>query len=152
MLCDASTGTRYRRSEPTQYGLVPTRGNAWRRAAAVFLGNALRIAAHLAARTTAVATALYVTLSSSAPSSAVPWLVPAWLAVEFVAFNLARWLEADSWWLYQRGADGFVFSALLNLGHYIVRQHFAEHCFRLNALRCTATARMLIPAECSAVP
>ena len=32
------------------------------------------------------------------------------------------------------------------------RQNFAEHFFGSNALHCTATARMLIPAECSAVP
>ena len=31
------------------------------------------------------------------------------------------------------------------------RQLFAEHFFRSNALHCTATARVLIPAECSAV-
>ena len=31
------------------------------------------------------------------------------------------------------------------------RQFFAEHYFRSNALHCTATARILIPAECSAV-
>ena len=31
------------------------------------------------------------------------------------------------------------------------RQLFAEHYFRSNALHCTATARILIPAECSAV-
>ena len=31
------------------------------------------------------------------------------------------------------------------------RQHFAEHFFRSNAPHCTATARILIPAECSAV-
>ena len=31
------------------------------------------------------------------------------------------------------------------------RQDFAEHFFRSNALQCTATARILIPAECSAV-
>ena len=32
------------------------------------------------------------------------------------------------------------------------RQAFAEHFFRSNALHCTATARSLIPAECSAIP
>jgi len=31
------------------------------------------------------------------------------------------------------------------------RRDFAEHYFRSNALHCTATARVLIPAECSAV-
>lgn len=31
-------------------------------------------------------------------------------------------------------------------------QDFAEHYFRLSALHCTATARSLIPAECSAIP
>ena len=31
------------------------------------------------------------------------------------------------------------------------RQHFAEHFFGSSALHCTATARILIPAECSAV-
>ena len=31
------------------------------------------------------------------------------------------------------------------------RQTFAENFFRSNALHCTATARILIPAECSAV-
>ena len=31
------------------------------------------------------------------------------------------------------------------------RQDFAEHFFGSNALQCTATARILIPAECSAV-
>ena len=31
------------------------------------------------------------------------------------------------------------------------RQLFAEHYFRSNALHCTATARILIPAECSAI-
>ena len=34
---------------------------------------------------------------------------------------------------------------------YAARQLFAEHFFRSNALHCTATARILIPAECSAV-
>ena len=34
---------------------------------------------------------------------------------------------------------------------YCARQDFAEHFFRSNALHCTATARMLIPAECSAI-
>ena len=33
----------------------------------------------------------------------------------------------------------------------IARQDFAEHYLRSNALHCTATARILIPAECSAV-
>ena len=33
----------------------------------------------------------------------------------------------------------------------MARQLFAEHYFRSNALHCTATARILIPAECSAV-
>ena len=31
------------------------------------------------------------------------------------------------------------------------RQDFADHFFRSNALHCTATARILIPAECSAI-
>ena len=31
------------------------------------------------------------------------------------------------------------------------RQRFAEHYFRLNVLHCTAMARILISAECSAV-
>ena len=31
------------------------------------------------------------------------------------------------------------------------RQHFAEHFFRSNARHCTATACILMPAECSAV-
>ena len=36
-------------------------------------------------------------------------------------------------------------------GNIYARQLFAEHFFRSNALHCTATARILIPAECSAV-
>ena len=35
--------------------------------------------------------------------------------------------------------------------HGPARQHFAEHYFGSNALHCTATARILIPAECSAI-
>ena len=37
------------------------------------------------------------------------------------------------------------------VGGHTARQLFAEHYFRSNALHCTATARILIPAECSAV-
>ena len=33
----------------------------------------------------------------------------------------------------------------------VARQLFAEHSFRSSALQCTATARILIPAECSAI-
>ena len=36
-------------------------------------------------------------------------------------------------------------------GLYLARRDSAEHFFRSNALHCTATARILIPAECSAV-
>ena len=65
----------------------------------------------------AVAAALAVTLGAS--SASVQWLVPAWLAFEVALFNLAR-LEADSWWGFLRGADGFVFSAVCNLCWYLV--------------------------------
>ena len=34
---------------------------------------------------------------------------------------------------------------------YCARRDSAEHFFRSNALHCTATARVLIPAECSAI-
>ena len=34
---------------------------------------------------------------------------------------------------------------------YCARQDFAEHFFRSSALHCTATARILIPAQCSAI-
>ena len=36
-------------------------------------------------------------------------------------------------------------------GRLMARQNFAEHFFGSNALHCTAMARILIPAECSAV-
>ena len=36
-------------------------------------------------------------------------------------------------------------------GKRLARQDFAEHFFRSNALHCTAMARVLIPAQCSAI-
>ena len=118
---DTDTSAEKRRSEPTQHGLFPSRStgerNTARRATAVFVGDALRIAAHLACRVTAVAAALSVT---GGAASAARWLVPAWFALEFVVFNLARWLEADSWRYILRGADGFAVSALFNFVYYLV--------------------------------
>ena len=80
----------------------------------MFIGDVLFIAGHLAARVTAVAVALSVTVS--APASR--WLVPAWLVVEYIALNLARWLEADSWRYWLRGGDGYVWGAVCNIGYY----------------------------------
>ena len=45
----------------------------------------------------------------------------------------------------------FQFDASTKILATCARQLFAEHFFRSNALQCTATARVLIPAECSAV-
>ena len=39
----------------------------------------------------------------------------------------------------------------LRLNYLLARRDSAEHFFRSNALHCTAMARILIPAECSAV-
>ena len=44
-----------------------------------------------------------------------------------------------------------VFVRILRAEHLFARQLFAEPFFRSNALHCTGTARILIPAECSAV-
>ena len=49
------------------------------------------------------------------------------------------------------GSEEFDFLVEQHGEDYMARQHFAEHFFRSNALHCTATARILIPAECSAV-
>ena len=47
---------------------------------------------------------------------------------------------------------GFFIRLWMGFEFIYARQLFAEHYFRSNALHCTATARILIPAECSAVP
>ena len=60
----------------------------------------------------------------------------------------------------QKGGSNRAWVVVLNAGmagpwahqrDLAARQLFAEHFFRSNALHCTATARMLIHAECSAV-
>ena len=115
---DMDTSQNYRRIEPTQYGMFPTRGSgdhhAVRRAVAMFFGDALRLAAHLASRAVAVAVALTVA------SATARWLVPVWLAVEFVIFNLTRWLEAGTWRNFRRGANSRAISLLMNLIHHLV--------------------------------
>ena len=63
------------------------------------------------------------------------WLSSPWLAFRGLAFSL-----------FDLNGDG----TGVNFGG-AARQLFAEHFFRSNALHCTATARMLIPAECSAI-
>ena len=117
---DLDTSARYRRSEPTQYGLFPTRSagerHAERRAACVFLGDMLFVAGSLACRAVAVAVALTVTHASSSG----PALVPLWLAVEYALFNLARVLLGGSWHFFARSADGPVFGLMMNLTSYLV--------------------------------
>ena len=68
-------------------------------AAAATQTTIVYLAAHLACRMTAVAAALHVTVTASAAL----WLVPTWLAVEFGAFNLAKW---GNWHYFMRGGDG----------------------------------------------
>ena len=97
-----------------------------RRSACVFAGDAVFIAAHLACRATAVALAVDLTTSReqvhdadevAIASDGAAWLVPAWLAVEFFLFTLAR-LQAG-WRLFRRGVDGFAAGALANLMYYL---------------------------------
>ena len=89
---DMDTSAQYRNSEPSLYGMVPTRSkghrHAGRRATFIFLGDALFVGGHLACRSAAVAMALTVTLAAEKAR----WLVPAWLVAECTGFNLARWL------------------------------------------------------------
>lgn len=108
---DMDSSPHFRRCEPSQYGLFPA---AARRATAVFVGDALLIAGHLAARAAAVALAL------GALGTTHAWLVPTWLAVEFAVLQAVRTFEASSWRFFLRGADGFVVSAAFNLAFYFI--------------------------------
>jgi hypothetical protein len=93
--------------------------------ASIFLGECLFIAGHNTARVFTVVVALTTTLSSPASSSsgsstAVRWLVPSWLAVEFLSFQVVRWREASSWRYLLRNLDSLGFTWAMNLGYYLV--------------------------------
>ena len=84
----------WRSVAPALFGMFPSRSagerHTARRGALVFLGDAMHIGAHLACRLTALSVAMTLTLFSAsastapAPNPVLRWLVPAWLAAEFL--------------------------------------------------------------------
>ena len=126
---DLDHNKRMRRSEPTLYGIFPSRtlsalaphgggrdpgghAHAGRRKIAMFFGDMLLITGHNAARVLAVAVALTATLPGL--------LVPAWVLCEWALFNAVRHFEARSWrWCFRR-RDGVFMGFMLNTGCYLI--------------------------------
>ena len=115
----------FRKSEPTVYGMFPTRANGdthtTRRTLAMFLGDFAFVTAHNAGRVLAITVGLAATAGPHAPAgSAARWLVPAWLLAEFVLLNLFRHCVADSWTHWMRGMQGYFLGVLWNIFGYLL--------------------------------